>query len=157
MTQQCITQFVLFAQLMQKVTFSLLHLELEFTDIVLFQLHFASDFDQGTFRVFLQTWAVNVNFFLAMLAFAFGVGKFHFNIDRAAFYRVKAYVDIVDLKHFGLLVMCTMDKKDVFREVRVVTAALFRLLLLLRNVNSQILIRPRSSHLMGLVLVWRDV
>ena len=70
---------------------------------------------------------------------------------------VKAYVDIVDLKHFGLLVMCTVDKKDVFREVRVVTAALFRLFLLLRNVNPQILIRPRSHHLMGLVLVWRYV
>ena len=53
--------------------------------------------------------------------------------------------------------MGAMDKKDVFGEVRVVTAALFRLFLLLRNVNPQILVRPRSHHLMGLVLVWRDV
>ena len=73
MTQQCISQFILFAQLMQKVTFSLLHLELEFPDIVLFQLHFSPDFDQGTLRVFLQTWAVYVNFFLAMLTLTFGV------------------------------------------------------------------------------------
>lgn len=113
-TQQSIAQFVLFAQLMQKIAFSLLHLELEFTNVVLFELHFAPDFNQCTFRVFFQAGPVNVHLFLPVLALALEVRKFHLDVDRAPLDRVEAYVNVVDFENFGLLVVSAVHKKDVF-------------------------------------------
>ena len=102
---------------MKEVTLTLLHLKLELTDVVLLYLHLLSNFDQGRLWVFFQAQStVDVDFLLAMLAFALWVGKLDLDVDRAAFDRQETYVNIASFEYLSRLVLC-VDEEDVFREV----------------------------------------
>lgn len=139
MQDQSIAESLLLAQLVHEVTLALSHLELELAKVVLLDLHLLPHLDQGRLRVFLQARSVDENLFLARLSFAFRVGEFDPDVDRAAFYRQEADVNVASFKYFGLLVL-RVDEEDVLREVTVVAAALLRLFLLLAHVDSQVFV-----------------
>jgi len=79
--QQSVPLPFLSMEFVEHVAISLLHLEFELADIVLFYLDLISHYVKGLLRVFVETGTVYEHLFLALLSFALRVGKLGLYID----------------------------------------------------------------------------
>lgn len=130
----------LLAQHVQQVCLLLLHLKFESADLLLFLLHLLSKlFERVTVGILIIVGVVHAGSLLSGAAVTLWVCEFDFDVDRAAFDRVKTNEDVVRLERLRYLVV-GVDEDDVLGEVGLVASALLRLLFLLGDIDPQVFV-----------------